>query len=87
MTLGPAQKVTLDLGNGVVNAHRVTGNKIQLNANLCTVGSDWQLGGFAADPPTDDSSVGQLVQAIAAEGLNVPLSADTSQQSLLTTPQ
>ena len=30
MTLGPAQKVTLDLGNGVVNAHRVSGNKIQL---------------------------------------------------------
>jgi hypothetical protein len=52
MTFGPAQKVTLDLGNGVVNAHRVSGNKIQLNANLGTVGSDWQLGGFAADPPT-----------------------------------
>ena len=30
MTLGPAQKVTLDLGNGVVNAHRVSDNKIQL---------------------------------------------------------
>jgi hypothetical protein len=30
MTLGPAQKVTLDLGNGVVNARRVRDNKIQL---------------------------------------------------------
>ena len=30
MTLGPAQKVTLDLGNGVVNARRVSDNKIQL---------------------------------------------------------
>jgi hypothetical protein len=26
---------------------------------------DWQLGGFAADPPTDDASVGQLAQAMA----------------------
>jgi len=30
MTLGPAQTVTLDLGNGVVNARRVSDNKIQL---------------------------------------------------------
>src|SRR5437763_13299640 len=30
LTLGPAQKVTLDLGKGVVNARRVSDNKIQL---------------------------------------------------------
>jgi hypothetical protein len=30
LTLGPAQKVTLDLGQGVVNARRVSDNKIQL---------------------------------------------------------
>ena len=30
LTLGPAQKVTLDLGNGVVNARRVSDNKVQL---------------------------------------------------------
>ena len=30
MTLGPAQKVTLDLGKGVVNARRLSDNKIQL---------------------------------------------------------
>ena len=30
LTLGPAQKVTLDLGKGVMNAHRVSDNKIQL---------------------------------------------------------
>jgi hypothetical protein len=30
MTLGPAQKVTLDLGKGVVNARRVSDNKIQM---------------------------------------------------------
>jgi|SRR6266436_6244590 hypothetical protein len=30
LTLGPAQKVTLDLGKGVMNALRVSDNKIQL---------------------------------------------------------
>ena len=30
MTLGPAQKITLDLGKGVVNARRLSDNKIQL---------------------------------------------------------
>src|SRR5262245_64978342 len=30
LTLGPAQKVTLDLGQGVVNARQVSNNKIQL---------------------------------------------------------
>jgi len=64
------------------------------------VGLDWQLGGFAADPPagsmgTADDSTSQLVQTIAgfggsgaADSLNTaPLGADTSQQALLTTPQ
>ena len=30
LTLGPAQKITFDLGHGVVNARRVSDNKIQL---------------------------------------------------------
>jgi|SRR6516164_3522140 len=30
LTLGPAQKVTLDLGKGVMNARRVSDNKIRL---------------------------------------------------------
>src|SRR5262245_23104135 len=64
-------------------------------------GLDWQLGGFAAAPPTgsmgsSDSSTSQLVQAMAGfdggsgagESLNIaPVSAETSQQTLLTTPQ
>jgi len=57
---------------------------------------DWQLGGFAVDPPSSDGSTSQLVQAMAgfdgssgaADGLNAaPLSADTSQQTFLTMPQ
>jgi hypothetical protein len=67
---------------------------------LGAVGLDWQLGGFAVDPPTasmgGSSQVAQLVQAMAgfggssgtADSLNAaPLGADTSQQQLLTTPQ
>jgi hypothetical protein len=30
LTLGPAQKITLDLGKGAMNARRVSDNKIQL---------------------------------------------------------
>jgi hypothetical protein len=58
-----------------------------------------RLGGFAVDPPTgsmaDTSQTGPLVQAMAGfgdsgagESLNtVPLSAETSQQTLLAPPQ
>ena len=64
------------------------------------MGLDWQLGGFAADPPTgsmgSSGSTSQLVQAMAgfggtggaADGLNAGfVNADTSQQPFLTTPQ
>jgi hypothetical protein len=67
---------------------------------LGSVGLDWRLGGFAANPPggamgSSDNSTARLVQAMAGfggggagESLNATaLSADTSQQSLLTTPQ
>jgi hypothetical protein len=67
---------------------------------LGAVGLDWQLGGFAVDPPTasmgsSDDSTSQLVQAMsgfgadngATDGLSPGLvSADTSQQTFLTTP-
>jgi hypothetical protein len=55
---------------------------------------DWQLGDFAADPPTASSDdVGQLVQAMAgfgggtADSSNATPIADTSEQTLLATPQ
>jgi hypothetical protein len=56
----------------------------------------WQLGGLAADPPTDNlGDIGQLVQAMASfggggavDGLNtVAIGTDTSQQQFLTAPQ
>src|SRR5437868_471959 len=63
---------------------------------------DWQLGGFAVDPPIgstasmgDSSQVNQLVQAMAGFGggapadisNTAPLGPDTSQKTLLTSPQ
>ena len=76
--------------------HQLTGA-----APLGSVGLDWQLGGFAADPPTGsmgsaDASTSQLVQAMAGFGggsgaadtsNTVPLGAETSQQTFLTAPQ
>jgi hypothetical protein len=72
-------------------------------ASLGAVGLDWQLGGFAVDPPTaspasmgDSSRIAQLVQAMAgfgggsaaADGLNTAaLGTDTSPQPLLTMSQ
>jgi len=71
-------------------------------ASLGAVGLDWQLGGFAVDPPTaspasmgDSSEIAQLVQAMAglggggaADDLNTAaLVADTSPQPLLTMSQ
>jgi hypothetical protein len=78
----------------------IANNQLTGAAPLGSVGSDWQLGGFAADPSTasmgNSNQVAQLVQAMAgfgggsgaAEGLNTAaLGADTSQQALLATPQ
>jgi len=62
------------------------------------VGLDWQLGGFAADPPTlpgafADVANEQLVQAMggfgggASDGLTaLTLGAETAQHQLLTMP-
>src|SRR5437868_3343100 len=80
---------------GAFEVYYIAGNTLVGAASLGTVGLDWQLGGFAADPPPHDSSVGQLVQAMASfdggaggESLNVaPLGADMSQQTFLTAPQ
>jgi hypothetical protein len=66
--------------------------------SMGAVGAPWVVDGIAADPPTGatgnlDGSTSQLMQAMAGigggsgESLNAaPLSADTSQQTFLTTP-
>jgi hypothetical protein len=87
--------------SGAFQVYNIADNQITGSAPLGTVGTEWQLGGFAPSSPTGatgspDGSTAQLVQAMAGfggssgagESLNTaPLSADTSQQTLLTTPQ
>jgi hypothetical protein len=95
--------VLRNVNTGAFEVYNIANNQIIGAALLGQVGLDWQLGGFAVDPPTastgavgDSSHVAQLVQAMAgfgasssaADSLNtVPLGADTSQQPLLTAPQ
>jgi hypothetical protein len=93
--------VLRNVNTGAFGAYDIAGNTLVGFANLGGVGLDWRLGGFAADPPTgsmggSDGSTSQLVQAMAGfgggrgagESLNTaPVSAERSQQPLLTTPQ
>jgi hypothetical protein len=97
---GESDLVLRNVNTGAFEVYDIANNQLTGAAPLGSVGLDWQLGGFAVDPPTgsisNSSQVAQLVQAMAgfgggsgaADGLNaVPLGADTSQQPLLTTPQ
>jgi hypothetical protein len=91
--------VLRNVNTGALEIYNIANNQITGAALLGTVGLDWQLGGFAADPPTasmTSDSTAQLVQAMAgfggssgaADSLNaVAVGPDTSQQTLLTTPQ
>src|SRR5262249_19560337 len=89
--------VLRNVNSGAFEVYDVANNQLTGAASLGAVGTDWQLGGLAADPPTDSmgssdaASNAQLVQAMAAFGgsngaadssSSVPLSADTSQQTL-----
>ena len=95
---GASDLVLRNVNTGAFQVHVITNNQIAGAASLGAVGLDWQLGGFAADPPagsmtSSDASTSQLVQAMAGLGSGaadishtVALATDTSQQ-LLTTPQ
>jgi len=96
---GASDLVLRNVNNGAFQVYNIANNQITGSAPLGTVGTDWQLGGFAASTPTGsmgslDGSTSQLVQAMAGFGggaadtsNSVPLGADTSQQTFLTTPQ
>jgi len=83
-------------GNFEVYQYNASLNAFVGNA-MGAVGAPWVVNGIAANSPgTTGTSTAQLVQAMAGfgggsgagEGLNTaPLSAETSQQPLLTTPQ
>jgi hypothetical protein len=85
---------------GVFEAYNIANNQIVGAASLGHVGLEWQLGGFAADPPPASTgsagSTSELVQAMAgfgggggaaADGSSTPpLGADASPQTFLTAP-
>ena len=94
---GTSDLVLRNINSGAFEVYDIANNQLTGAAPLGSVGLDWQLGGFAADPPTgsmgSSGSTSQLVQAMAGFGGGaaassnvVPFSADTSQQTLLTTP-
>jgi hypothetical protein len=80
---------------GGFEVYDITNNQITATNYMGAVGLDFQVGGFAADPPAGSGSTAQLVQAMAGFGSGsavdasntTPLGADTSQQQFLTTPQ
>ena len=98
---GDSDMVLRNRRTGAFEVYDIANDALSSASSLGQVGRDWQIGGFAADPPPvsgtfADMSNDQLVQAMAGftggsgagEGLNTaPLGADTSQQTLLTTPQ
>jgi hypothetical protein len=90
---GASDLVLRNVNTGQFEVYDIAGNTLVGAASLGTVGLDWQLGGFAVDPPSDESSAGQLVQAMAGFGADatddtdgVFLGDDTSQQTFLTMP-
>jgi glucose/arabinose dehydrogenase len=97
---GASDLVLRNVNTGAFEVYVIANHQIAGAASLGAVGVDWQLGGFAANPPAgsmgNPGSTSQLVQAMAgfgggsgaAESLNTaPPGAETSQQTLLTTPQ
>ena len=96
---GASDLVLRNVNSGAFEVYDLATSQLTGAASLGSVGLDWQVGGFAADPSTasmgsSDASTSQLVQAMAGFGgggadtsNTVPLGADTSQQPLLTTPQ
>jgi hypothetical protein len=92
---GASDLVLRNVNTGAFEVYDIADNALVGAASLGQVGLNWQLGGFAVDPPTDDSIVGRLVHAMAsldggsgaADSLNtVSFGADTT-QPLLTMPQ
>jgi len=96
---GASDLVLRNVNSGAFEVYDIAGNTLVGAASLGAVGLDWQLGGFAVDPPTvsvtfTDISNDQLVQAMAGFGGSaadtsntVPLGAEPSHQAFLTTPQ
>ena len=96
----PARPISCCATPTPAKVYDIANNQLTGAASLGSVGLNWQLGGFASDPPTtsmgSSDSTSQLVQAMvdfgggsgAADASNtVSLGTDTSQQPLLMAPQ
>jgi len=86
---GTSDLVLRNVNSGAFEVYNIANNQLIGAAALGSVGLEWQLGGFAADPPTgsmgSSGSTSQLVQAMAGFGggaanslSTVPLGADAS---------
>src|SRR5205823_10392264 len=70
---GASDLVLRNINSGQFEVYDIANNQLTGAAPLGTVGTDWQLGGFAASSPTgsmgsSDGSTSQLVQAMAGFG-------------------
>jgi hypothetical protein len=70
---GASDLVLRNVNTGAFEVYDIASNQITAAGPLGQVGLDWQLGGFAADPPAGSPAsmdsfgqVGQLVQAMAS---------------------
>jgi hypothetical protein len=92
---GASDMILRNANTGQFEVYDIVNNQITAANSLGAVGLDWSVGGFAVDPPTAMGDA-QLVQAMAgfggssgaaASSNTAALSAETSQEPLLTAPQ
>jgi len=93
---GASDMILRNRSSGEFFVYDIVNNQITTANSLGTVGLDWSVGGFAADPPSGNSGqITQLVQAMAdfggggdaADGLDAAAFGSDAQQPFLTTPQ
>jgi hypothetical protein len=86
--------VLRNVNTGEFEVYDIVNNQITTANSLGSVGLDWSVGGFAADPPTGNSGdVNSCKRWLVLSGMQpmIPIASslgdDTPQQTLLTTPQ
>jgi hypothetical protein len=94
---GASDMLMRDTGTGAFELYDIGNNQITNAVSMGQVGTEWSVAGIAADPPGAAPANAQLAQAMASmgTGTTAPVSggnsaqigAETSAQTLLTTPQ
>jgi hypothetical protein len=81
--VGASDMVLRDVNSGAFEVYDIANNQLTGAAGLGQVGPEYQVGGFAADPPTSSQSIGasnsQLIQGTA--GFASPGAASTASLS------